>query len=71
MTKGRATTDERAEIVKYIEHQNNYAETARKFQVSYQQIYSWINKYLKNGVVHFRTDAGKESRKMKCLKWRN
>lgn len=52
MTKGRATTYvERVEIVKYcIEHQNNYAETANKFQVSYQQVYSWTNKYLKDGV---------------------
>lgn len=42
MTKGRATTyDERGEIVKHcIEHQTNYAETAQKFQVSYQQVYS-------------------------------
>ena len=40
MTKGRKTTyEERVEIVKYcIEHQNNYAETAQKYQVSYQQV---------------------------------
>lgn len=61
MTKGRATTyDERIEIVKYcIEHQNNYAETAQKFQVSYQQIYSWTNKYLKNGVGELQDRRGK------------
>lgn len=42
MTKGRSTTfDERVEIVKYcIEHKNNYAETAQKYQVSYQQVYA-------------------------------
>jgi transposase-like protein len=61
MTKGRATIyDERVEIVKYcIEHQNNYAETAQKFQVSYQQVYSWINKYLKNGVSALQDRRGK------------
>lgn len=42
MTKGRKTTfDERVEIVRFcIEHQNNYAVTAKKFQVSYQQVFS-------------------------------
>jgi len=61
MTKGRATTyDERVEIVKYcIEHQNNYAEVAQKFQVSYQQIYSWINKYYTNGVGELQDRRGK------------
>uniref|UniRef100_UPI0024051C51 transposase n=1 Tax=Paenibacillus larvae TaxID=1464 RepID=UPI0024051C51 len=40
MTKGRTTTyDERVEIVRFcIEHQHNYAQTADKFQVSYQQV---------------------------------
>lgn len=61
MTKGRATTyDERIEIIEYcIEHQNNYAETALKFQVSYQQVYSWLNKYLKNGVIGLQDRRGK------------
>lgn len=61
MTKGRATTyDERIEIIEYcIEHQNNYAETALKFQVSYQQVYSWLNKYLKNGVIGLQDGRGK------------
>ena len=61
MTNGRATTyDERVEIVKFcIEHQNNYAETAQQFQVSYQQVYSWTNKYLKNGVGSLQDRRGK------------
>ncbi|WP_446899630.1 transposase [Clostridium sp. LBM24168] len=52
MTKGRKTTyDERIEIVQYcIEHENNYAETAKKYQVSYQQIYTWMKKYKDKGV---------------------
>lgn len=61
MTKGRATTyDERVEIVKYcIEHQKNYAETADKFQVSYQQVNSWVNKYLKYGEETLQDKRGK------------
>jgi transposase len=61
MTKGRKTTyDERVEIVTYcIEHQNNYVETAQKFQVSYQQIYSWTNKYFENGVELLQDRRGK------------
>lgn len=52
MTKGRKTTyEERIEIVEYcIKHQNNYTETADKFQVSYQQVYTWIRKYEDKGV---------------------
>ncbi|MCO5387189.1 MAG: helix-turn-helix domain-containing protein [Desulfosporosinus sp.] len=61
MTKGRATTyDEKVEIVKYcIEHQNDYAATSYKFQVSYQQVYSWTNKYLKDGVGKLQDRRGK------------
>ena len=61
MIKGRATTyDERVEIVKYcVEHQNNYQETADKFQVSYQQVYAWVNKYLKNGLEPLQDRRGK------------
>lgn len=61
MTKGRKTNlDERIEIVKYcIEHKYNYAETAQKFQISYQQVYSWTNKYLKDGVEALQDKRGK------------
>ncbi|GAA0373828.1 transposase [Bacillus horti] len=61
MTKGRTTTyNERVNIVKYcIEHQKNYAETAQKFQVSYQQVYSWTSKYEKNGVTALQDKRGK------------
>lgn len=61
MTKGRKTTyDERVEIVKFcIEHQNNYAQTAEKFQVSYQQVFSWTNKYLTSGVDALQDRRGK------------
>ena len=62
MTNGRKTTyDERVEIVKYcIEHQNNYAETAQKYQVSYQQVYTWTSNYENNGVEALQDRRGKK-----------
>ena len=52
MTKGRKTTqEERAQIVAFcIEHGKNYALTVETYQVSYQQIYSWVRKYEASGV---------------------
>ena len=62
MTNGRKTTyDERVEIVRYcIEHQNNYAETAQKHKVSYQQVYTWTSKYENNGVEALQDRRGKK-----------
>lgn len=61
MTKGRKTTyEERVEIVKNcIENNYNYAETAQKYQVSYQQVYSWISKYNEDGVEALQDKRGK------------
>ena len=44
MTKGRKTTqEERIEIVAFcIEHGKDYGLTIEQYQVSYQQIYSWV-----------------------------
>ena len=52
MTKGRKTTqEERAQIVAFcIEHGQDYALTMATYQVSYQQIYSWVRKYEASGV---------------------
>lgn len=52
MTKGRKTTqEERSQIVAFcIEHGKDYALTVQTYQVSYQQIYSWVRKYEANGV---------------------
>ena len=52
MTKGRKTTqEERAQIVAFcIEHGKDYALTVETYQVSYQQIYSWVRKYEASGV---------------------
>lgn len=78
MTNGRKTTyDERVEIVKYcIEHQNNYAETAQKYQVSYQQVYTWVSKYENGGVEALQDRRGKrknesEMSEMEKLKAQN
>lgn len=51
MTKGRKTTfDERVTIVSFcIANNYNYQESANKFQVSYQQIYTWVKKYENHG----------------------
>lgn len=61
MTKGRKTTfDERVEIVQYcIAHDHNYAETAEKYQVSYQQARSYTVKYESGGVEALRDNRGK------------
>ena len=52
MTKGRKTTqEERAQIVAFcIEHGKDYVLTVETYQVSYQQIYSWVRKYEASGV---------------------
>ena len=52
MTIGRKTTqEERAQIVAFcIEHGKDYALTVETYQVSYQQIYSWVRKYEAAGV---------------------
>ena len=61
MTKGRKTTfDERIEIVQYcIFHTHDYAETAEKFNISYQQARNYTLKYEKSGVEGLRDKRGK------------
>lgn len=61
MTKGRKTSfEEKVEIVQYcIEHRNNYAESAQKYHVSYQQVYSWTTKFETQGVEALQDKRGK------------
>ena len=61
MTQGRKTSyEERVEIVQYcIEQQNNYVETAQKYHVSYQQVYSWTTKFETQGVEALQDRRGK------------
>ncbi|MBE6051748.1 MAG: transposase [Clostridium sp.] len=51
MTNGRKTTyEERIEIVSFcIANAHDYNLTANKFNVSYQQVYTWVKKYNKGG----------------------
>ena len=59
MTTGRDTTlEERIQIVKgCIASGNDYGGTALKYQVSYQQVYTWTKKYREMG------EAGLEDRR--------
>lgn len=63
MTKGRQTTfQERIEIVQYtIANEMDYQRAAEKYQVSYQQVYTWVRKYKAKG------DAGLADRRGKGL----
>ena len=68
MTGRKTTYDERIEIVKYcIEHRNNYAETAQKYQVSYQEVYTWTTKYENKGVEALLDGRGKRKNEMSEL----
>ncbi|API93059.1 hypothetical protein BKP57_15335 [Virgibacillus sp. 6R] len=61
MTKGRKTTlQERIEIVQYtFANERNYHEAAKKYNVSYQQVYSSIRKYEKDGKQGLQYRRGK------------
>ena len=61
MTKGRKTTfEERVEIVEYcIAHDRNYAETAEKYGVSYQQARNYTIKYEESGVEGLKDNRGR------------
>ena len=46
----KTTIEERKEIVEYcIKHNRNYKETAGRYDVSYNQVYSWVKKYDEKG----------------------
>lgn len=59
--KGRKTTyEERIEIVSFcIENNTDYQLTAERYQVSYQQIYSWVRKYEAQGVEGLKDQRGR------------
>ncbi|MDT2304448.1 helix-turn-helix domain-containing protein [Paenibacillus larvae] len=42
-----------------------------EFQVSYQQVYSWTNKYLTSGVDALQDRRGKRKSEDEMSKWRN
>ena len=56
----KTTLEERIEIVNYcLEHDRNYKETAEVFDVSYTQVYQWVNKYLDTGEAGLIDKRGK------------
>lgn len=61
MTNGRRTTyKERTEIVAFcISNNDDYQATADKFNVSYQQVYTWVRKYKANGYEALMDRRGK------------
>lgn len=61
MTKGRKTTfEERIEIASYcISHDHNYAETAERFFVSYQQARNYTVKYENGGIDALQDNRGR------------
>jgi transposase-like protein len=59
----KTTQEERVRIAKEcIENGDNYGEIAIKYQVSYQNVYSWVKKYRELG------EAGLEDRRGKRKK---
>lgn len=61
MTRGRKTTfEERIEIVEdCIRSGENYSATAEKYQISYNQIYRWVNVFKAQGVSALKDNRGR------------
>lgn len=61
MNKSRKTTlEERVDIVHYcLDHGHNYGETAQKYEVTYQNVYQWVEKYKKLGEPGLEDRRGK------------
>jgi len=61
MTKGRKTTyEERIVIVEdCLKNGQDYNATAQKYNVSYQQVYSWVAKYNAKGVTALKDNRGR------------
>ena len=59
--KGRKTTlEERIKVVEdYIKSNMSYAEAAEKYDLSYQQVYQWVQKYKKQGVDGLEDHRGR------------
>lgn len=56
----KTTQEEREEIVKYcIDHNKDYKNTAAVYDVSYSQVYGWVQKYLEKGSDGLTDKRGK------------
>ena len=60
MTGAKKTHEEKIKIVEdYINNKLTYKEAAKKHQVSYNNIYSWVNKYKKHGPKGLEDNRGR------------
>ena len=60
----RIDLEKKVSIVEYcIANYHNYNETIKKFGISYQQIYSWVKKYEKDGIKALVDNRGKSGKK--------
>ena len=68
MNKARKTTfQERITIVKdCLENSSNYGETAIKYNVSYQQVYTWVKKFSQLGEAGLEDRRGKRIQKQEA-----
>ena len=58
----KTTKEERVQIAKEcIESGNNYGEIAIKYQVSYQQVYTWVKKYMELGETGLEDRRGQRT----------
>lgn len=61
-TGRKASQEERIQIVKdCLENGSNYGETAQKYNVSYQQIYTWVKKFKAQGEAGLEDRRGKRT----------
>lgn len=62
MKQGRKTTfEERIEIVNFtLAHEKDYQGAVEKYGVSYQQVYSWVRKFEKDGSNGLLDRRGKD-----------
>ena len=59
----KTTYEERIEIVNYcLEHGKNYKDAAELFNVSYTQVYQWVNKYKEDGKEGLTDKRGKRKK---------
>ena len=59
----KTSKDERIEIVNYcIEHNKNYKETAKVYDISYSQVYTWVKKYMELGEGGLSDNRGRHKK---------
>ena len=63
MKTGRKTTQEERIVIakECLENECNFEETAKKYNVSYQQVYSWTRKFQKFGENGLEDRRGKRA----------